>query len=77
MAKRGIHFAQLKNSPRLQRFLKVLSDGRPHTTMEIIQRAEVCNPHTCKAELVAQGYPIRCRPAGKPFKKGVYLYQLD
>ena len=75
MAKRrGIHFARVENSPRLRRFLKVLRDGRPHTTREIIHEADVCNTHTCKAEFKAQDYDIQCEPAGKPFRRGTYFY---
>ena len=56
-----IHFARLSNSPRLQRFLKILSDGKKHTTREIQVKAKVCNPNTAKAELKENGFNVDCK----------------
>lgn len=46
--------ASLK-SARLQRVLKVLRDGRWHSTWEIMSRAKVCAVNSCIAELRAHG----------------------
>lgn len=34
-----IHYAKIENSDRLRRVLAVLSDGQPHSTLEIIAYA--------------------------------------
>ena len=46
-----MHAARLADSPRLQRVLEVLSDGREHSTLEISQQARVCAVNSCIAEL--------------------------
>lgn len=48
---KGMHFANLSGSPRLQRLLKFLSDGRKHTTWEIQSGARICNVGTTASEL--------------------------
>lgn len=54
-----IHHAKLENSPRLQRFLMVLNDyGKPMSTRDVQFLANVCNAHTCAAELRAQGVQV-------------------
>jgi hypothetical protein len=54
----AMHAAKLKNSPRLQRVDKFLSDLRPHTTRDIIRGADVCAVNSCVAELRANGRTI-------------------
>lgn len=54
--KRGIHAARYSRSPRLQRVVSLMSDGRERSTREIQYRADVCNAHSCVAELRAQGF---------------------
>jgi len=68
----AIHAARLENSPRLQRVLDVLKDGRPHTTREVQILANVCNAHTAAAELRANGFNVVCIQAGR----GLYYYRL-
>jgi len=67
-----IHRARLARSPRLQRVLKLLSDGRAHTTWEIIIQARVCAVNSCVAELRANGIPVTCQQIGDR----VFAYQL-
>ena len=47
-------------SPRLQRVLKLLSDGRPHTTRQIVRGARVMAVNACVAELRHHGAEILC-----------------
>lgn len=54
-----MHAASL-SSPRLVRVLKLLSDGRAHSTREIARRAHVCAINSCVAELRAHGAEIHC-----------------
>ena len=48
------------SSPRLQRVLTLLKDGRPHTTREIVRKARVMAVNACVAELRAHGADISC-----------------
>lgn len=68
-----MHFAKVNKSERLQRVLKLLSDGKPYTTREIIEKAYVCAVSTIIAELRANNFNISC----EPIKKGVYEYKLN
>ena len=62
---------------RLTRVLRVLRDGRPHTTRELIKQAEVCAVNTCVSEMRALGYVIECRSQGHDGHGAhVYAYQL-
>ncbi len=54
-----MHAATLK-SARLRRILKVLSDGHPHSTREIVRRARVMAVSACMAELRQNGAEIVC-----------------
>lgn len=54
-----MHAATLK-SVRLRRILKVLSDGRPHSTRQIVRRARVMAVSACVAELRQNGAEIAC-----------------
>lgn len=47
-------------SPRLQRVLTLLKDGRPHTTRDIVRRARVMAVNACIAELRQHGAEIVC-----------------
>ncbi len=47
-------------SPRLQRVLKLLSDGYPHTTRDIIRKARVMAVSACVSELRTHGAVITC-----------------
>ncbi|ANT39878.1 hypothetical protein RGUI_0807 [Rhodovulum sp. P5] len=49
------------SSPRLQRVLALLRDGRPHTTRDIVRRARVMAVNACVAELRVHGAVIHCR----------------
>ena len=48
------------DSPRLQRVLKLLSDGKPHTTREIVRKARVVAVNAAVAELRHHGAEIAC-----------------
>lgn len=48
---KGMHFANLSGSPRLQRFLNFLLDMKIHTTWEIQTGARICNVGTTASEL--------------------------
>jgi len=52
--------AAAPNSPRLQRVLAVLSDGREHTTRDIVRRARVMAASACISELRQHGAEIDC-----------------
>jgi len=60
-----IHYAKIENSDRLRRVLAVLSDGQPHSTMEIVRAAEVCAVNSAIAELRMNGIRIECRQVGR------------
>ncbi|MBL9057472.1 MAG: hypothetical protein JNJ84_14490 [Rhodobacteraceae bacterium] len=47
-------------SPRLQRVLALLADGRPHTTRDIVRRAKVMAVNACISELRHHGAEITC-----------------
>jgi hypothetical protein len=47
-------------SPRLQRVLKLLSDGQEHSTRDIVRRAQVMAVNACVSELRAHGAEIHC-----------------
>ncbi|WP_322895211.1 MULTISPECIES: helix-turn-helix domain-containing protein [unclassified Yoonia] len=54
-----MHAATL-NSPRLLRLLKLLRDGRPHSTRDIARRTGVLAISACVAELRQHGADIIC-----------------
>lgn len=62
-----MHAAKMENSPRLQRFYSVLRKGARLSTRQIIEKANVCNPNTCAAELnhPINGIPVKCQRVGK------------
>lgn len=55
-----MHAAKIDRSPRLQRVLECLADGRWRTTREIMLDADVCAVNSCVAELRANGRDIEC-----------------
>lgn len=71
-----MHAAKLARSGRLQRVYGVLSDGRWHSTQEIVLAAQVCAVNSIISELRANGCSIDCRQA--PSEHGrVWLYRLS
>lgn len=56
-----MHSARIDHSKRLQRVDDLLADGKEYTTMEIVQKANVCAVNSCIAELRANGREIKCR----------------
>jgi hypothetical protein len=63
--------ASALKSARLQRVLKVLSDGREHSTYDLMRRAKAPAPGTCVSELRQNGAIIECTrrsdgPNGEP-----------
>ena len=77
MGSKGIHYARLQESPRLQRLLKFLSDCKPHSTRDIIKGADICNANVAAKELRMNGFNITCT-FKKTFANGSkqYDYQL-
>ena len=71
-----MHAASLESSPRLQRTLDLLLDGREFSTLEIALEAKVCAVNSIIAELRANGLAISCRQVSH--RTGpVWLYRLD
>lgn len=66
--------AKLENSPRLQRVLSLLSDGREYSTRDIQQLAHVCGSRDAVAELrdPLNGFSISCHQESR----GLFIYQL-
>lgn len=61
--------------------LKLLSDGRAHSTLDIIQasiRERSCGitPHSRASDLRRQGHRIDCERTGTSDGRPVYVYQL-
>jgi len=61
-------------SPRLQRVLALLSDGRPHTTRDIVRRARVMAVNACISELRTHGAVISCVKQAAPAGQGWRFY---
>ena len=74
-----MHNASLQRSPRLQRVLELLLDGRERSTLEIVVQARVCAVNSCVAELRENGFAIGCRQDRETSGSGerVWLYRLD
>jgi hypothetical protein len=68
-----IHAAAL-HSPRLQRVLALMSDGRPHTTREIVRKARVMAVNAAMAELRHHGAEITCVRQMAPSGQGWRFY---
>ena len=71
-----MHGASLERSPRLQRVLEILLDGREASTLEIALGARVCAVNSCVAELRENGFSIHCRQSSDSGER-VWLYRLD
>ena len=67
-----IHYAKIKDSERLQRVHRLLSDGEWHGTREIMHGADVCAVNTVIAELRSNDFHIITRCVGR----GRYEYRL-
>lgn len=61
-------------SPRLQRVLALLRDGRPHTTRSIVRRAHVVAVNAIISELRFHGAEIGCRVEVLPAGRGRRYY---
>ena len=68
-----IHAAPL-TSPRLQRVLQLLADGRPRTTRDIVRKARVMAVNACVAELRFHGAEISCVRQAAPNAGGWRFY---
>lgn len=62
------------DSPRLQRVLRLLSDGRPHTTRAIVRKAGVMAVNAVMAELRHHGAEIQCVKQAAPRGHGLRFY---
>jgi len=72
-----MHYARLDHSPRLQRFLKLLQDGKRHSTMDVISCARICAVNSAAAELRANGIDVECNFRGlTDTGERVYEYHL-
>ena len=72
-----MHCASLDSSPRLQRVLELLLDGREHSTAEIVWGANVCAVNSCIAELRENGFRISCGRVLCESSERVWAYRLD
>jgi hypothetical protein len=66
MSPSGVYMnaATLSRSERLKRVRKFLSDGKAHSTLEIIRKANVCAVSSIVAELRCNGSRIDCQRKG-------------
>jgi hypothetical protein len=62
------------SSPRLQRVLALLADGKPRTTREIVRRARVMAVNAAIAELRQHGAEIACVKQAAPGGQGWRFY---
>ena len=67
-----MHAARLARSPRLRRVHALLTDGKEHSTLEIVNGAQVCAVNSIVAELRANGADINCRRTGD-----VWYYRMN
>ena len=67
-----MNYAKLNNSPRLIRVWGYLTDREPHSTRDIMLKANVCAVNSCVSELRANGFDISCNRKGK-----IWWYQLE
>ena len=68
-----IHAAPL-TSPRLQRVLQLMKDGKPRTTRDIVRKARVMAVNACMAELRHHGAQITCVKQAAPNGEGWRFY---
>ena len=72
-----MHAARLSSSSRLKRVHALLADGRAHSTLAIVQQAQVCAVNSIIAELRANGAKIVCRQWVDPATgQRLWLYQM-
>lgn len=71
-----MHYARLKNSPRLKRVLEFLKDHKKHTTRDIVYGAYVCAVNSCISELRANGYDISCISKTDDTDRRIWEYRL-
>lgn len=71
-----MHAARISASPRLQRVLALLADGRWHTTRTIVRRAHVMAVNACVAELRHHGAVIECRQERMPDGQRRFFYRM-
>lgn len=62
------------DSPRLQRVLALLSDGKPRTTRDIVRKARVMAVNAAIAELRHHGAEIACVKRAAPGGHGWRFY---
>lgn len=67
-----MHSANLSTSDRLKRVAAILADGREHSTLDIIKKADVCAVNSIISELRANGGNISCRCEGR-----VWYYKME
>ena len=65
MNSRGIKFAKLENSKRLQKVANLLFDGKEYSTREIQRGADVCAVAVIVEELRKNKLDIECTRRGK------------
>lgn len=72
-----MHHSHPARSARLLRVLRVLSDGREHTTLEIQEAARTVATGTCVSELRHAGYAVVCeRRQRGPERRPVWVYWM-
>ena len=64
------------SSPRLRRVLRLLSDGRPHSTRGIVRGAQVCAVNAIIAELRFHGAEIACQQEVLPNGQRRFYYTM-
>lgn len=62
------------DSPRLQRVLQLLADGKPRTTRDIVRKARVMAVNAAVAELRHHGAEITCVKQAAPGGQGWRFY---
>lgn len=62
------------DSPRLQRVLALLKDGKPHTTRDIVRKARVMAVNAAVSELRHHGAEITCVKHAAPGGNGWRFY---
>lgn len=66
--------ASVDRSERLQRVVKFISDGKEHSTLDVVNGAQVVAVNPAMAELRQQGYVIDCERRGD---KWFYRMRID
>ena len=71
-----MHAARVDRSARLRRVHEVLSDGREHSTLDLVRSARVCAVNSIVAELRHGGAEIECRVSVSGRGERVWLYRM-